>query len=115
MLSLRCFAPVFAVSLMVCSYVRAQSQPAPQIASDRVSQLLSRMTLEEKAGQLAMWSGGIKPTGPEAAAGSEADIRLGRVGSFLGVWGAEATRRLQRIAVEESRMKLPLLFSADVI
>jgi beta-glucosidase len=116
MLSLRCFAPVVAVGfLVVRSHAHAQSQPAAQVAVDRVTALLSRMTLEEKAGQLAMWPGGTKPTGPLAAAGSEADIRLGRVGAFLGVWGAETTRRLQRIAVEQSRMKLPLLFTADVI
>jgi beta-glucosidase len=102
-------------AMLLCAQVHAQAQPAPAATSDPVSALLARMTLEEKAGQLAQWSGGRYPTGPSAAAGSEQDIRRGRVGSFLGVWGAEATRRLQRIAVEESRLHVPILFSADVI
>ena len=80
-----------------------------------VDALLARMTLEEKLGQLAQWSGGTTPTGPKAATGKESDIRAGRVGSFLGVWGAETTRRLQQMAVGESRLHIPLLFSFDVI
>jgi beta-glucosidase len=102
-------------ALLLSAHVQAQAQTEPAAASDPVSALLARMTLEEKAGQLAQWSGGRNPTGPSAAAGSEQDIRRGRVGSFIGVWGAEATRRLQRIAVEESRLHVPILFSADVI
>jgi beta-glucosidase len=96
----------------VALHVRAQSKP-PHVES--VESLLARMTLEEKAGQLAQWGGGTDPTGPKAAAGSEDDIRRGRVGSFLGVWGAEATLRLQHIAVDETRLHIPLLFSGDVI
>src|SRR5207342_892354 len=81
----------------------------------RVEALLARMTLEEKLGQLSQRAGGNQATGPQAAAGTEDDIRRGRVGSFLNVWGAETTRRLQRVAVEESRLHIPLLFSGDVI
>lgn len=73
------------------------------------------MTLEEKLGQLTQIGGGTQATGPKAATGTEDDIRRGHVGSFLGVWGAETTRRLQRIAVEETRLHVPLLFAADVI
>ncbi len=80
-----------------------------------IDALLARMTLEEKLGQLAQWSGGVTLTGPEAAAGSEKEIRAGRVGSFLGLFGAETTRRLQKVAVEESRLHIPLLISFDVI
>jgi len=47
--------------------------------------------------------------------GGEAEIRAGRVGSFLGVSGAAYTREMQRIAVEESRARIPLLFADDVI
>jgi beta-glucosidase len=73
------------------------------------------MTLEEKLGQLTQIGGGTQATGPKAATGTEDDIRRGHVGSFLGVWGADTTRRLQRIAVEETRLHIPLLFAADVI
>jgi beta-glucosidase len=84
-------------------------------AFDPVETLLARMTLEEKLGQLSQWSAGNAATGPAAAAGSEADIRTGKVGSFLGVWGADTTHRLQKIAVDETRLHIPLLFSFDVI
>src|SRR3954466_7247991 len=62
----------------------APAQPAQPSgsAANIVDTLLARMTLEEKLGQLAQWSGGTTPTGPKAATGSEADIRAGHVGSF---------------------------------
>jgi beta-glucosidase len=94
----------------VCAQARAQNT-----AADPIAALIARMTLEEKLGQLSQWSGGTTPTGPKAASGSENDIRAGRIGSFLGVWGADSTRRLQEIAVKESRLHIPLLFSYDVI
>jgi beta-glucosidase len=77
--------------------------------------LLSRMTLEEKLGQLNQPAGPDNRTGPAARAGTEADIRAGRIGSFLGVNGAANTRSLQRVAVEQSRLGIPLLFANDVI
>jgi beta-glucosidase len=80
-----------------------------------IDALLARMTLEEKAGQLTQWGAQGTPTGPRVQPASEADIRGGRVGSFLGVYGVEKLRHLQRIAVEESRLRVPLLFAFDVI
>lgn len=101
-------------ALVVCLLcVSRLAFAAPRVP--RVEALLARMTLEEKLGQLTQLGGGAQATGPKAAAGTEEDIRRGKVGSFLGVWGAETTRRLQRIAVEESRLRIPLLFSGDVI
>jgi beta-glucosidase len=73
------------------------------------------MTLEEKLGQLNQLPGYGTQTGPRAPEGGERRIRAGRVGSFLGVFGAEYTRELQRIAMQESRLKIPLLFALDVI
>ncbi len=94
-------------------------QPAGQAGAspmDRfVDSLLARMTLEEKLGQLTQSTGPGSNTGPAARAGTDADIRAGRVGSFLGVRGAAYTRELQQIAVEESRLGIPLLFADDVI
>ncbi|HVS14379.1 MAG TPA: beta-glucosidase BglX [Thermoanaerobaculia bacterium] len=80
-----------------------------------VDDLIARMTLEEKLGQLTQWRGEWSDTGPRAPAGSEDEIRKGAIGSFLGVYGAESTRALQRVAVEESRLGIPLLFAHDVI
>ena len=80
-----------------------------------VDSLLARMTLEEKVGQLTQWRGRWSDTGPLVEEGGEAEIRAGKVGSFLGIFGAAYTRELQRIAVEESRLGIPLLFAHDVI
>ncbi|HEU5209856.1 MAG TPA: glycoside hydrolase family 3 N-terminal domain-containing protein [Longimicrobiales bacterium] len=80
-----------------------------------VDSILALMTLEEKLGQLNQPGGPGADTGPAQRAGSEADVRGGHVGSFLGVHGAANTRSLQRIAVEETRLGIPLLFAHDVI
>jgi beta-glucosidase len=98
--------------------VQTQPRESP-LTSARASQfadsILRLMTLEEKLGQLTQSPGTGSQTGPRAPAGGEAAIRAGRVGSFLGIFGAEYTRELQRIATQESRLRIPLLFALDVI
>ena len=84
-------------------------------ASQFADSVLKLMTLDEKIGQLNQTPGEGSQTGPRAPAGGEALIRAGRVGSFLGIWGVDYTRGLQRIAVQESRLKIPLLFAMDII
>ncbi|MFH1197871.1 MAG: beta-glucosidase BglX [bacterium] len=82
-----------------------------------VSELISKMTLEEKVGQLIQYSAGFD-TGTQTfgpSEGSEELIRKGMIGSFLNIVGAEETKRLQKIAVEESRLKIPIIFGLDVI
>jgi len=94
------------------------ARPAAAVASvmDRfVDSVLAHLTLEEKLGQLNQPAGPGADTGPAARAGTSADIRAGRIGSFLSVYGAALTRDLQRVAVEESRSRVPLLFAHDVI
>ena len=73
------------------------------------------MTLEEKIGQLNQLPGIGTRNGPRAPEGGETLIRSGRIGSFLGIFGSDYTRELQRIATRESRLKIPLLFGLDVI
>lgn len=73
------------------------------------------MTLAEKLGQLSQARGRKGVTDSSLPDGTEEDIRAGRVGSFLGLHGAVETKRLQRIAVEESRLGIPLLFADDII
>jgi beta-glucosidase len=90
----------------------ARGQPAP---TTHIDSLLAEMTVEEKLGQLAQYTGQWATTGPEASADQEALIRDGAVGSFLNIYGAEETCRLQRMAVEESRLGIPLLFAYDVV
>ncbi|HZH80570.1 MAG TPA: glycoside hydrolase family 3 N-terminal domain-containing protein, partial [Gemmatimonadales bacterium] len=76
-----------------------------------VDSLLARMTLDEKLGQLNVIAGDHDT----ATAAQLLLVRAGRVGGFLGVAGATATHEAQRVAVEESRLKIPLLFGYDVI
>lgn len=71
------------------------------------------MTLEEKLGQLAQYRWSWRDDTVKEQ--YRQYIREGRVGSFLGIAGVGHTRELQRLAVEESRLKIPLLFAEDVI
>ncbi|WP_432585331.1 glycoside hydrolase family 3 N-terminal domain-containing protein [Streptomyces sp. HD1123-B1] len=82
----------------------------------KVRALLGRMTVEEKLGQLQQltWAGNTGPGGGQTEAAEEA-ARKGRLGSVLNIYGAKYTNALQRIAVEESRLGIPLLFGLDVI
>ena len=80
-----------------------------------VDSLLSIMTVEEKLGQLTQYTGRWSVTGPTVPQGGEEEMRAGRIGSFLNIVGADATRTVQRIAVEESRLGIPVIFGHDVI
>ncbi len=81
----------------------------------RVEGLLARMTLVEKLGQLTMSSAGFTVTGPVIAGDSTEAIRRGEVGNLLNLVGGEPVRALQRVAVEESRLGIPLLLAFDVV
>lgn len=80
-----------------------------------VSELMGRMTLKEKLGQLNQLPGGDVSTGAQAATQIERDVMAGRVGSVLNVQGVDKIRALQRVAVEKSRLGIPLLVGLDVI
>lgn len=80
-----------------------------------VDALMAKMTVEEKLGQLNQPAGVGNNTGPAAMTGNEDQIRKGEIGTYLGTQGAVLTCRLQRIAVEESRLGIPLMFGFDVI
>jgi beta-glucosidase len=77
--------------------------------------LLAAMTLEEKIGQLTMATADRAVTGPILSDDCEAGVRAGKIGSMLNIWGAEPTRRIQKMAVEESRLGVPLIFGLDVL
>ncbi|WP_339475696.1 MULTISPECIES: glycoside hydrolase family 3 N-terminal domain-containing protein [unclassified Pseudomonas] len=80
-----------------------------------IEQLIGQMTLEEKAGQLTQLGMQNTPTGPVIDTKGRETIGISQAGSLIGVHGAENTRRLQREAVQGSRLHIPLLFSFDVI
>jgi len=97
--------------------VPATTGPAARDAREEafVDSILRLMTPAEKLGQLTQYPGQWGQTGPRVETATLDQIRRGEVGSFLSVWGADVTRRLQRVAVEESRLKIPILFAHDVI
>lgn len=82
----------------------------------RIRDLIGRMTLAEKTGQMNQIAGGRqKALNSRLDEGMMNRVRRGEMGSFLHVAGAEPLRKLQKVAVEESRLGIPLLFAMDVI
>ncbi|MCI4678420.1 glycoside hydrolase family 3 C-terminal domain-containing protein [Rhodoblastus acidophilus] len=80
-----------------------------------IEKLLARMTLEEKLGQMTMSPAGAAATGPIRGEATTESVRAGKVGSLLNLWGREATDRFQKLAVEETRLGIPLFFGVDVL
>jgi beta-glucosidase len=103
--------PVFIVLISLVLGVTAPAQQQNDVER-RIDALLARMTLEEKLGQLQQLDGHAdgkyRPEHVEL-------VRKGLLGSTLNVRGAEQTNELQKIAVEQSRLKIPLIFGFDVI
>ena len=100
---------VLALTLLLGCWLTAAAQPQPSDSEveQRVNALLQKMTLEEKAGQITQLAGMNAQTAEM--------IKQGRVGSILGVLGAENANQAQRAAVENSRLKIPLIIGYDVI
>jgi beta-glucosidase len=107
-----------ALSLLFIPGAGAQSLVNPA-TEKKIDALLAQMTLEEKVGQLNQYSSALDLTGPAASPGYQKvayeQIRAGLVGSLLNVTGAEATRKAQQLAVENTRLRIPMIFGLDVI
>lgn len=95
----------------------AQATDKEAQMSKFITDLIGRMTLEEKIGQLHQISGGDVVSGELSSDGNKTaqQIRSGGVGSMLNAKGVDKVYALQKLAVEESRLKIPLLFGMDVI
>lgn len=104
---------------------RNQSDAVPKIRNtssvlveSKIDSLLALMTPEEKAGQLTQFSGDWWSNSNRTSTIKDehrALIKQGKIRSFLNVYGSEVTIEVQRMAVEESRLRIPLLFGFDVI
>jgi beta-glucosidase len=105
MLRLRSFAFLFVI-LFAAVAALAQQAANPEIER-KIDDLLQKMTLEEKAGQLTQFAGNT----PENLAA----VRKGEAGSLLGVLGAEPANAAQHAALDNSRLKIPLILGYDVI
>ncbi|MBE8725437.1 beta-glucosidase BglX [Flavobacterium hungaricum] len=97
--------------LMVSLFTVAQQQTIDQ----KVNDLLKKMTIEEKIGQLNQYTGDNQATGPVTInPNKQAEIKAGLIGSMLNIIGTNYTRKYQELAMQ-SRLKIPLLFGQDVI
>jgi beta-glucosidase len=100
-------------------YSVAQGESTKKNIENKVSQLLQRMTLDEKVGQMNQYNGFWDATGPAPNAGDASKkyehLKMGLVGSVLNVTGAEKVRKLQELVMNESRLGIPLIFGFDVI
>jgi len=81
----------------------------------KVDSIMSLMTLKEKVGQMTMYSGDWDKTGPVVSSNNIKFIEEGSLGAMFNVYSAKKTKELQKIAIEKTRLGIPLLFGYDVI
>jgi beta-glucosidase len=102
-----------AISAILTTLISAQA--SEQEADKFITDLMNKMTLEEKLGQMNLLSIGSDVTGPIVSEGVDEKIRKGLVGGVFNTLTPQAIRKLQEMAVNETRLKIPLLFGYDVI
>lgn len=109
------------ILLVIAVTVLAQNNATSNAKSDSyrmkpfIDALMKKMTLEDKIGQLNLPSVGFDVTGPLLSKDVDAKIRKGLVGAVFNTYTPVAVRKLQDIAVKETRLKIPLMFGYDVI
>jgi beta-glucosidase len=110
--------PLFLLAAL-SNFTFAQKQknidPAQQKMDGFISSLMAKMTIEEKIGQLNLPNAGDITTGQANSANISKNIRAGQVGGLFNIKGVDKIKAVQQIAVEQSRLKIPLLFGMDVI
>ena len=99
------------VALNGCENPSGSSDPMSRF----IDSLIQEMTIEEKAGQLTLYTSGWDITGPVLRDDYMDELRAGRAGNLFNAHTVDYARELQRIAVEETRLGIPLLFGLDVI
>lgn len=103
-------------SLIGYSQKKAAKNPVTiKPKAEFVADLMTKMTIEEKIYQTVQFTSDGTVTGPKSGDNFITRIQQGKVGSLLNATGANATREIQRINLENSRLKIPLLFGHDVI
>ncbi len=108
----------FLLSLFFADAVFSQQKLVvsdPQKKTGFISILMKKMTLEEKIGQLNLPSSGDFTTGTTTNSGIAQNIEKGEVGGLFNIKSVEKIRAVQQLAVEKSRLKIPLIFGMDVI
>ena len=103
------------VLLFAAGFLTASAQKSPQDMDRFIDVLMNKMTLEEKIGQLNLPVTGEITTGQAKSSDIAAKIKKGEVGGLFNLKGVEKIREVQKQAVEDSRLGIPLLFGMDVI
>lgn len=99
-----------------CSKQAKNLSPEDKMTEKKIDALLKQMTLEEKVGQMNQYSGWVDTTGPNFGDKNIfEEIKKGWVGSVLNITGAENVRKVQQMAVDCTRLHIPLIFGLDVI
>lgn len=101
--------------LLLCGTTWAATESGDADMNRFIDSLMGRMTLSEKIGQLNLPAAGDITTGQTKSSDIAGQIRQGNVGGLFNIKGVEKIRDVQRIAVEESRLGIPLIFGMDVI
>lgn len=106
----------FGAFCLLSMSLSAQNKVAQDAEMNRfIDNLMSKMTLDEKLGQLNLPSAGDITTGQAKSSDIAGKIKKGMVGGLFNIKGVDKIRDVQRVAVEESRLKIPLIFGMDVI
>lgn len=103
------------VAIFAAVYLQAQPLPQEVKMKQFIDELMSKMTLEEKIGQLNLPGAGDFTTGQTASTDIGKKIIEGNVGGLFNISTAAKIRSVQQVAVEKSRLKIPLIFGMDVI
>lgn len=102
--------------LFLAAALPATAQQSPDARMNTfVTNLMKRITIEEKIAQLNLGTPGGAVTGSVVSGDVESKIRSGAVVCLVGIYGPGKTRQAQRLAVENNRPKIPLIFGSDVI
>jgi beta-glucosidase len=112
---MRSLQKLIAGILTLCVF-QAEAQNAQDVKMKTfVDGLMKKMTIEEKIGQLNLLTIGVDVTGPILSKNVEQNIKQGNVGAILNTHGPAAVKKLQEMAVKDTRLGIPLLFGLDVI
>ena len=103
------------IGVMMTGFLYAQPPAGDSKMNTFIDDLMGRMTLEEKIGQLNLLSVGFDVTGPQLSKDADKKVRQGLVGGVFNTYTPVAVRKLQSMALKESRLGIPLLFGYDVI
>ena len=105
------------LALLSISVIVAQKKKTVAIAPKKqfISELLSKMTIDEKLGQLNLPTSGDITTGQAGSSDIAKKIKEGKVGGLFNIKSVSKIKEVQKVAVEQSRLKIPLIFGMDVI